>query len=69
MRKSKQTDSIIGRAMAGHAARDALAHGDNPKLAEKAREYDNPLTDMMNLMIAHAKARQSIKEAEKGCEK
>ena len=63
MKNRKETDSIIGRAMAGHAAREALARGGNPKLAENAKDYENPLTDMVNLMIAHEKARQSIKEA------
>jgi hypothetical protein len=51
--KTKEA-STIGNALAGHSFRDAK----HPK----AKEYDNPLTDYMNLMIAQCKANLSIKE-------
>lgn len=46
---------IIGKALAGHAARGG--DPDNPRLAAKAAQYDNPLTDWINLLIAEGKAR------------
>jgi len=48
---------IIGKALAGHAARGGDL--DNPKLAAKSAQYDNPLTDWINLLIAEAKARNN----------
>ena len=42
----------IGLALAGHAHRDS-GH-------KKAKQYENPLTDLVNLVIAEAKAKQSI---------
>jgi len=49
-----ETVNHIGRALAGHSFRDA----DNVK---KAKKYDNPLTDFVNLMIAQCKASAEIK--------
>lgn len=48
----KNTSNPIGLALAGHAFRAA---GNT----EKAAEYDNPLTDFINLVIAEAKAKQN----------
>ena len=45
--------STIGRAFAGHAFRDS---GDEKTSAK----YDNPLTDFLNLVIAEARAKQSL---------
>jgi len=52
--KTKQDPPTIGKAMAGHSFRAA----GNEKQAAK---YENPLTDFVNLIIAEAKAKQSIK--------
>jgi len=41
----------IGKAFAGHAARTES----NKALNKKAELYDNPLTDLVNLIIAEAK--------------
>ena len=51
----------IGKALAGHAAR--IGDKDNPKLSAKAKQYENPLTDFVLLVIAEQKAKQSIIEA------
>jgi hypothetical protein len=48
----QDNDSILGNAMAGHSFR-ASNH-------PKQKEYDNPLTDFMNFMIAQCRAKQSI---------
>lgn len=49
MKKNKsKSENIIGDAMAGHAFR-ITDH-------KKAKEYDNPLTDYVNLIIAETKA-------------
>ena len=45
----------IGKALAGHAARSGDKN--NPKLAAKAKKYENPLTDLVLLIIAE----QSLK--------
>lgn len=55
---NRKTDSPIGLAMAGHAFR--VSGNEN-----KAAEYDNPLTDFVNLMIAECKAKQNIATANK----
>jgi len=49
-RKATRSYSIIGLAMAGHAQR---ADGND----KKAVEYDNPLTDFINLEICEAKSK------------
>ena len=46
----------IGKAFAGHAAR--VGDKNNPKLAAKAKKYENPLTDLVLLIIAE----QSLKQ-------
>jgi hypothetical protein len=46
--------NCFGDALAGHAFR-VNDH-------EKAKLYDNPLTDFVNLVIAQVKAEQSIKD-------
>lgn len=46
---------IIGKAFAGHAAR--IGDKNNPVLAAKSKKYDNPLSDMVMLIIAE----QSLK--------
>lgn len=46
---------IIGKALAGHAARSGDKN--NPALTAKAQKYDNPLSDMVMLIIAE----QSLK--------
>ncbi len=51
---------IIGKALAGHAARGG--DKDNPKLAQKASQYDNPLTDWICLLIAEKKAHLSLQQ-------
>lgn len=51
----------IGKALAGHAAR--IGDKENPELRKKAKQYDNPLTDFVLLIIAEQKAKQSIIEA------
>ena len=58
------TDEImnyIGKALAGHAAR--IGDKNNQKLAAKASKYENPLTDLVALIIAEQKARISIGES------
>jgi hypothetical protein len=40
---------IIGKCLAGHPARI--------QKMQKEREYDNPLTDMVNLLIAENKVK------------
>ena len=50
-RMKKKSENIIGNAMAGHAFR-ITDH-------KKAKEYDNPLTDYVNLIIAETKAKQN----------
>jgi hypothetical protein len=52
--------NFIGKALAGHAAR--AGDKNNPKLAEKANKYENPLTDLVLMIIAEQTARISIKE-------
>ena len=47
---------IIGKAIAGHAARGGDIN--NPELARKAAQYDNPLTDLINLIIAETRAKK-----------
>jgi hypothetical protein len=54
-----QDAPIIGLAIAGHAFR---ASGND----KKAEEYDNPLTDFINLMIAEYKAKNEIKALQNG---
>ena len=51
----------IGKALAGHAAR--IGDKNNHKLAAKASKYENPLTDLVVLIIAEQKARMSIGES------
>ncbi len=60
--KSRDTDNMnyIGKALAGHAAR--VGDKNNPKLDIKASKYENPLTDLVNLIIAEQKAQISINE-------
>ena len=48
---------IIGLAIAGHAFR-ATGH-------PKAKHYDNPLTDLIDLMIAEEKAKADLAEQSK----
>ena len=45
--------NMFGKALAGHAFR-VSGH-------KKQEKYDNPLTDMVNLIIAQVKADQEIK--------
>ena len=45
--------NMFGKALAGHAFR-VMNH-------KKKEKYDNPLTDMVNLIIAQVKADQEIK--------
>ena len=45
--------SHIGKALAGHAAR--VGDKNNPELKKKEKKYDNPLTDLVLLIIAEAK--------------
>ena len=49
----------IGKALAGHASR--VGDKDNQKLRAKEKKYDNPLTDMVLLLIAEAKLKESLK--------
>jgi len=52
-----QTTNWFGAAFAGHAFR---ASGNE----QKAAEYDNPLTDFINLVIAEAKAKQNRRKTD-----
>ncbi len=45
-------EKTIGMAMAGHAFRDS-GH-------KKQKEYESPLTDMVNMVIAQVKANEEI---------
>lgn len=56
----------LGKAFAGHAYRasadECAAAGDHAKaamFAEKAADYDNPLTDWIALVIAEMKAKHA----------
>jgi len=44
------TSNEIGKALAGHAARGGDT--DNPRLAAKAKNYSNGLTDLVLAVIA-----------------
>jgi len=50
----------IGKALAGHAA--LVGDKNNHALAAKAGQYDNPLTDLVLLIIAEQKAKMSFNE-------
>lgn len=54
----QDTTNPIGLAMAGHWARDA-------KNEKAASEYDNPLTDLVNMIIAETKAKNNTEKGEK----
>jgi len=45
--------NYIGKAFAGHAAR--VGDKNNTALSAKAGKYDNPLTDLVLLIIAEQK--------------
>ena len=47
----------IGNAMAGHAFR-ASDH-------KRAEKYENPLTDMVNMVIAEIKAKEEIRDEQR----
>lgn len=47
----------IGKALAGHAAREGDKN--NPKMAKKAKKYENPLTDLVLLIIAEQKLKEN----------
>lgn len=52
MKKKKQNNvNCIGKAFAGHAAR--TEHNKN------IEKYENPLTDLVNLLIAETKAKMN----------
>lgn len=55
-------NNTIGKALAGHAAR--VGDKNNLKLAEKAKKYDNPLTDLVLLIIAEEKRKMNRKPIE-----
>ena len=54
----KQENNCIGMALAGHAFRTDKLHKNNQGIRKRAEAYDNPLTDLVNLVIAEAKARR-----------
>lgn len=62
----KDDGGTLGKAFAGHAYRasadECAAAGDHAKaamFAEKAADYDNPLTDWIALVIAEMKAKHA----------
>ena len=52
--------TTLGKALAGHAAR--VGDKNNPKLAAKAKKYENPLTDLVLLIIAEQSLKQGAQK-------